>query len=154
VYGYVGATLYKWRKKTGATGSVIINSTQLPNGKVFGYPSIQCLRAAELFLLESAQKGMKTSRTKSLNVDTVIKEDVIAVKRKLVVIGSRGRNQIQGVYRQTDLPVLAKDHKLSELYVQAANETGHEGVIPTLHRSSRRVWIINGRALADSIKGR
>ncbi len=48
------AAVYKWRKKTGAAGPVIINSTQLPNGKVFGYPSIQCLRAAELFLLENA----------------------------------------------------------------------------------------------------
>ncbi len=82
------AAVYKWRKKTGATGPVIINGIQPPNGKVFGYPSIQCLRAAELFLLESAQKGLKTSRIKSLNVDTVIEEDVIRVKRKLVVIGS------------------------------------------------------------------
>jgi hypothetical protein len=79
---------------------------------------------------------------------------VIGIKRKLVVIGSRGRNQIQGVYGQANLPVLAKEHKLSELYAQAAHETGHEGVITTLHRSRRRVWIINGRALADSIKAK
>ncbi len=50
--------------------------------------------------------------------------------------------------------MLAKEHKLSELNAQAAHETGHEGVITTLHRSRRRVWIINGRALADSIKAR
>jgi hypothetical protein len=62
VYGYVMAAVYKWRKKTGAVGSVIINGTQLPSGKVFGYPSIQCLRVAELFLLEKAQKSLKTSR--------------------------------------------------------------------------------------------
>ncbi len=55
---------------------------------------------------------------------------------------------------ETDLSVLAKDHKLSELYVQAAHDMGHEGVITTLHRSRRRVWIVNGRALADSIKAR
>jgi hypothetical protein len=71
-----------------------------------------------------------------------------------VVIGSRGRNQIQGVYGQANLPVLAKEHKLSELFAQAAHETGHKGVITTLHCSRRRVWIINGRALADSIKAR
>ncbi len=65
---------------------MIINGTQLPNGKVFGYPSIQCLRAAELFLLKKAQKGLKTSRMKSLNMDTVTKEDMIGVKRKLVVM--------------------------------------------------------------------
>jgi hypothetical protein len=40
VYGYVMAAVYKWRKKTGAAGPVIINGTQLPSGKVFGYPSI------------------------------------------------------------------------------------------------------------------
>ncbi len=154
VYGYVMAAVYKWRKKEGASGPVIINNgAQLPNGKVFGYPSIQCLRAAELFLLEKAQRELKTSRMKTLNVDTTTEEDVIGIKRKLV-IGSRGRNQIQGVYGQANLLVLAKEHKLSKLYAQAAHETGHEGVITTLHRSRRRVWIINGRALADSIKAR
>ncbi len=154
VYGYVMAAMYKWRKKTGAAGPVIINSTQLPNGKKIGCPSIQCLRSAELFLLERAQKEMKTSRTKSLNVDTVTEEDVNGIKRKLTVIGTWGRNQTQGMYGQTNLPVLAKDHKLSELYIQAAHKEGHEGVITTLHRSRRRVWIINGRALADSIRAR
>jgi hypothetical protein len=135
VYGYVMAAVYKWRKKTGAAEPVIINGTQLPSSKVFGYPSIQCLRAAELFLLEKAQKDLKTSRMRSLNMDTATEEDVIGVRRKLVVIGSRGRNQIQGVYGQANLPVLAKEHKLSELYAQAAHETGHEWVITTLHRS-------------------
>jgi hypothetical protein len=154
VYGYVMAAVYKWRRKTGATGPVIINGAQLPSGKVFGYPSIQCLRAAELFLLEKAQKGLKTAKMRSLNVDTVLEEDVNGITRKLVVIGSRGRNQIQGVYGQTNLPVLAKEHKLSELYAQAAHETGHEGVTSTLHRTRKRVWIIHGRALADSIKAR
>ncbi len=154
VYGYVMAAVYKWRKKTRAMGPVIINGAQLPNSKVFGYPSIQCLRAAELFLLEKAQKGLKTTRVRTLNVDTALEKDVNGITRKLVVIGSRGRNQIQGVYGQVDLPVLAKEHKLSELYAQAAHETGHEGVISTLHRTRRRVWIINGRALADSIKAR
>jgi hypothetical protein len=101
---------------------MIINNAQLPGGKVIGYPSIQCLRSAELYLIERAQKGMKTLRTKSLNVDTVTEEDVNMVKRRLIVIGTRGRNQIQGMYGQTDLPALAKDHKLSELYVQAAHE--------------------------------
>jgi hypothetical protein len=154
VYGYVMAAVYKWRKKTGATGPVIINGAQLPSGKVFGYPSIQCLRAAELFLLEKAQKDLKTAKMRSLNVDTALEEDVNGITRKLVVVGSRGRNQIQEVYGQTNLPVLAKEHKLSELYAQAAHETGHEGIISTMHRTRKKVWIIHGRALADSIKAR
>ncbi len=154
VYGYVMAAVYKWRKKTGAAGPVIINSTQLPNGKVFGYPSIQCLRAAELFLLEKAQKSLKTAKMRSLNVDTALEKDVNGITRKLVVIGSRGRNQIQGVYGQANLPVLAKEHKMSQLYAQAAHYTGHEGVASTLHQTRKKVWIIHGRALADSIKAK
>jgi hypothetical protein len=154
VYGYVMAAVYKWRGKTGATGPVIINGAQLPGGKVFGYPSTQCLKAAELFLLEKAQKGLKTARMRSLNVDTASEEDVNGITRKLVVIGSRGRNQIQGVYGQVNLPVLAKEHKLSELYAQAAHETAHEGATTTLHRTRKRVWIIHGRLLADTIKAR
>jgi hypothetical protein len=154
VYGYVMAAVYKWRKKTGATGPVIINGTQLPGGKVFGYPSMQCLQAAELFLLEKAQKGLKAAKMRSLNVDTAIEEDVNGIKRKLVVVGSRGRNQIQGVYGQANLPVLTKEHKLSELYARAAHETAHEGATTTLHRTRKRVWIIHGRLLADAIKAR
>jgi hypothetical protein len=154
VYGYVMAALYKWRKKAGASGPVIINITWLSSGKVIGYPSAQCLKSAELFLLEQAQKGMKFPKARTLTVDTTVEEDVNGFKRKLTVIGTRGRNQIQGIYGQTDLPVLTKDHKLSELYVQAAHEEGHEGTITTLYRSRRRVWIINGRALADSTGAR
>ncbi len=121
---------------------------------MIGYPSAQCLRSAELFLLKRAQRGMQLPRARTLTEDTVVEEDVNGIKRKLTVVGTRGRNQIQGIYGQADLPVLAKDHELSELYVLAAHEEGHEGVITTLHRSRRRVWIINGRALADSIGAR
>ncbi len=74
------------------------------------------MKAAELFLLEKAQRSLKTAKMRSLNVDTVLEEDVNGITRKLAVIGSRGRNQIQGVYGQANLPVLAKEHKLSELY--------------------------------------
>jgi hypothetical protein len=100
---------------------------------VVGYPSTQCLRAAELFLLEKAQRGLRTAKMRSLNVDTALEKDVNGVTRKLVVIGSRRRNQIEGIYGQTDLPVLAKEHKLSQLYAQAAHDTAHEGVTSTLH---------------------
>ncbi len=50
--------------------------------------------------------------------------------------------------------MLAKEHKLSQLYAQAAHDTAHEGVTSTLHRTRKRVWIIHGRALADSIKAK
>ncbi len=51
VYGFVMAAVYKWRKKKGAAGPVIIN----PNGKcahMIGYPSLECRRSAKLYLLD------------------------------------------------------------------------------------------------------
>jgi hypothetical protein len=47
--------------------------------------------------------------------------------------------------------VLAREHPLSRLYMQAAHEEGHEGSISTLHRSHKKVWIIGGRSLAESV---
>jgi hypothetical protein len=111
---------------------------------VIGYPSAEFRRSAELFLLEQAQKGMKIPGAKQLIVDTVTKEDINGVKRKLIVIGSRGRNQIKGMYGLVNLAVLARDHRLSELYVRATHKEGHEGAVATLHRSRRKVWITNG----------
>jgi hypothetical protein len=151
VYGFVMAAVHKWRKKQGAAGSVLINPTK--RGEcVIGYPSAKCLRSAELFLLERAQKGMKIPGAKMLAMNTVTEEDINGVKRKLILIGSRGRNQIKGVYGTGDLPVMAKDHKLSKLYVQAAHEEGHEGAVSTLRRSKRKVWVTNGRAVAESVR--
>jgi hypothetical protein len=153
VYGYVMAAIHKWKRKKGAAGPVLINLTRV-GGRVIGYPSAECLRSVELFLLEQAQKGMKIPGAKQLVTDTITEEDTNGVKRKLVVIGSRGRNQIKGVYGTVDLPMLAKDHRLSELHVRAAHKEEHEGVIATLHRSRRKVWVTNGRALADAVRFR
>ncbi len=119
VYEYVMAAKHKWKKRKEAPGPALINVTHLSGGRVIGYPSAECLRSAELFLLEQAQKGMKIPGAKMLTVDTVREEDMNGIKRKLIVIGSRGRNQIEGIYGQDDLPVLAKDHRLSELYIRA-----------------------------------
>ncbi len=79
-----------------------------------------------------------------LVMDVVTEENIIGVKRKLIVIASRGKNQIEDIYGQTELPVLARGHLLSKLYKQAAHEKGHEGSVSTLHRSRRKVWITNG----------
>jgi hypothetical protein len=55
VYGYVVAAIYKWKKKTGARGPVIINPNKDGEWKI-RYPSAKCRRAGELYLLELAQK--------------------------------------------------------------------------------------------------
>jgi hypothetical protein len=138
-------------KEKGAVGPVMID----PNRKgihMIGYPSIEYLRSAELNLLERAQKGMRISGVKMLAMDVVMEEDVNGVKRKLIVIGSRGKNQIEDIYGQAELPALAREHKLSKLYMRAAHEEGHESTVSTLHRSQRKVWVTNGRTLAESVR--
>jgi hypothetical protein len=67
---------YRWRKKTGAEGPVIINSVEGELRKV-GYPSLEYRQAGELYLLESAQKGIKISGANMLATDVVTGEDVI-----------------------------------------------------------------------------
>jgi hypothetical protein len=38
--------------------------------------------------------------------------------------------------------------------MQAAHEKWHEGSVSTLHRSRRKVWVTNGRTLAESVRAR
>jgi hypothetical protein len=114
VFGLVMAAVYQWRKKKGAVEPVIINS----NGKGqrwLGYPSLECQRAAELYLLERAQKGMNVSGARMLATDVATEEDFNGRRRKLIVVSSRGRIQIEDMYRQTELPLLAREHPLSRL---------------------------------------
>ncbi len=150
VYGYVMATVYQWRKKTWAGGPGIINSVRGDSHKP-GYLLLEYQRAWELYLLEWAQKGMKISGARMLATDVVTEEDVTRRRRKLIVIRSTEKNQIEGVYGQTELPVLPRDHPLSEPYMWATDEEGHEGAISTLHRSRRKVWVITGHLLAETI---
>jgi hypothetical protein len=82
VYGYMMAAIHRWKRKKGASGPVLINLTSLSGGRVIEYPSAECLRSAELVLLEQAQKGMKIPGAKQLTTDTITEEDVS--------MGSRG----------------------------------------------------------------
>jgi hypothetical protein len=99
-----------------------------------------------------AQKGMGIARAKKLATNVLTDEDVLGKKRKLITISLRGANQIDLVYGAKTLLVLQASHPLVELYVRKAHETGHEGVISSLRRSRRDVWVINGRTLAKAIK--
>jgi hypothetical protein len=73
-----------------------------------GYPSLECQLAGELYLLELAQKGMKIAGVRMLATDVASEEDVIGRRRKLIVIGSRGRNQIAEVYGRAVASVAEK----------------------------------------------
>jgi hypothetical protein len=58
VYGYMMAAVHKWRRKKGAAEPVLINPTRI-RGREIGYLA-ECLRSAELFLLEQAQKDLRS----------------------------------------------------------------------------------------------
>jgi hypothetical protein len=136
VYGYVIAAVYKWRKKTGAQGPVIINPIEEGRHRI-DYPMVECLRAGELYLQELAQKGMGISNAKMLATDMLTEEDGLGQKRKLITVGSGAVNQIAGVCRTRELPVLKAVHPMAKLYMRKAHERGHEGKVSTLHRSRR-----------------
>jgi hypothetical protein len=74
---------------------------------------------------------------KMLATNIVTEEDVLGQKRKLITIGSRAVNQIAGVYRRGELPVLQWAHPLAALYMKDAHEKGHESTVTTLHRSQK-----------------
>jgi hypothetical protein len=80
VYGFVLAAVYKWRKKKGALGPVMINPVKM-DAHTIGYLSAESLRSAELYLLERSQKEMKISGAKMLAMDVVTEEDINGVKR-------------------------------------------------------------------------
>jgi hypothetical protein len=150
MYGYVISAIYKWRKKTGARGPITINPIEDRTQRI-RYPSAECRWAGELYLLELAQKGMGISWAKMLASNVVTEENVLGQRRKLITAGLRAKNQIAGVYGRAQLPVLQRVHPLAVLYMWAAHEKGHEGILSTFHRSRRSVWIIYGRPLAETI---
>ncbi len=95
---------------------------------------------------------MKISGAKTLATDVVTEKDMFGRRGKLIIVGSRGKNQIAKVYGRAELPVLHKEHPLSELYLWTAHEKDHKGTLLTLRRSRRKVWIICGRPQAETIR--
>ncbi len=100
----MGAASYKWRKKTSASGPVAVN--QMLNNRWDGFPSSKCTRAAELYLLKEVQKGLKVKGAQMLSTDVRTEEDVLGTKWKLIVLGSRGSNEVLKIHRVTNMPML------------------------------------------------
>jgi hypothetical protein len=75
----------------------------------------------------------------------VLKEDNLwENRRKLITVCSMAASQILQVYGAKALPVLESSHPLAGLYIKKVHRKGHEGVVTTLHRSRKEVWIIGG----------
>jgi hypothetical protein len=104
-----------------------------------------------MYQLDLAQKGMRIVGAKMLATCVLTEEDV-GRRCKLITVGSRAANQVTQVYGAKALPLLQSDDPLAKLYVQRAHEKGHEGSVSTLHRSRKKVWIIGGRVLAESVR--
>ena len=150
IYGYVFAAVARWRKKVYAKKDVLINC-QLEKG-FKGSPSRECLRAAELYLLEKAQTSQEVKGKKLLNVKEIEETDVLGISRKIEVIGSRASGCIEKIYGADYLPVLPREHPLSQMYMEQAHQIGHEGIVSTLHRCRSKVWVTAGRHLGEKVK--
>jgi hypothetical protein len=77
---------------------------------------------------------MGISGAKMLATNVVTEEDVLGQRRKLIMIGSRAKNQIAGICGRAELPVLQRVHPLAVLYMRAIHWKGHEGILSTHHR--------------------
>ncbi len=95
---------------------------------------------------------MGISGAKMLATNVVIEEDMLRQRRKLITVGSRTKNQIAGIYKKGELPMLQRTHPLATLYMQDAHEKCHEGLLTMLHRSRKSAWIIHGHHLVEAIK--
>jgi hypothetical protein len=85
-----------------------------------------------------------------LAADVLVKEDILGIRVKLIVIGLRRSSQILRAYRTLQLPLQSENHPMVRMYMKKAYRTGHEGTT-LLHRSQRETWIIEGRQQAKII---
>jgi hypothetical protein len=104
---------------------------------------LECCRAAKLYLLEKAQKGVKGA--KMLSTGMLTEENVLRMSRNLIVAGSRVKNQIPRFYGAPFLAVLNHGYTLGKMCMKRANEMVQKRISSTLHWSIQHIWIIEGK---------
>ncbi len=133
VYGYLFAAAYKWRKKEGSQGPVLINSVSSERQRK-GYPSSECRQAREMYLLELAQKRMQVAGAKMLAADGLIKEGVVGRRRRLITVSSRAANYIgvTGVRGEGFAPTPGRSSLGQTVHEQGTPEMARRGhLIPS-----------------------
>jgi hypothetical protein len=72
----------------------------------------------ELNLLEKGQKGLKVKWAKITMADMFTQEDILEVKQKLTVLGSRGSSKSSRIYRTPHLCPLNKDLLMAKINME------------------------------------
>ncbi len=132
IYGFVFAAVYKWRKKAGAQGAVLINMTGKGGSRV-GLPSRECCHAGKMYLLELAQKGMKVKGAMMLATCMLTEKDILGKKHKLITVSSRVANHVPQAYRKRGFAAYSRVTNPWLSYIsRKLIERGMEGQFPPL----------------------
>jgi hypothetical protein len=70
------------------------------------------------------------------------------MSRKLIVVGSRVKNQIPRFYGAPYLAVLNRGHTLAKMCMKRAHEMVQKRISSTLHWSIQHIWIREGKMLS------
>jgi hypothetical protein len=81
-----------------------------------------------------------------------MEEDILGRNQRLIIIGSRAKDQIQMFCGTPHLTVLIRNHQPAKIDMEKAHEIGHKGISSTLHRSRQHIWIIEGKRLIESVR--
>jgi hypothetical protein len=50
--------------------------------------------------------------------DALTEEDILGIRRKLIVLGSRSSSQVPRINRTLYLPLLTEDHPMAKMYME------------------------------------
>jgi hypothetical protein len=129
VYGLQWLT--SGERRQGALSPVIINEAKRnkTRGRFLLVNAQEQLRST---CGKKHRKGLKSKGGKMLAADVLTEEDILGIKQKLIIPGSRRSNQIPKIYSVTHLPSLNESHPKGKLYMEKAQRIRHEGIVHDL----------------------
>ncbi len=102
--------------------------------------AIATVTAEEILIaLEEAQKGLRVEGAQMQSADVLMDDDVRGTNHWLIVLGSRGSNQVLKIYRVKYLPLLNRESPSGKIYMEEAHKEGQKEATSTLHRLRQEV---------------
>jgi hypothetical protein len=92
----------------------------------FRAPASRYQQAAREYLVEEAQKDLKSAEMESLMNDKLVCKTGTFPARTIWIVGGRMKKHLQIAYDQFQLPVLPTWHTLTRLYLEEAHCKDHE----------------------------
>jgi hypothetical protein len=108
-------------------------------GRSLPLPEPEAVEAAELYLIEQAQKLVDINQIKALLPKIVVMTDKLGHERKIILVGGRVKGRFWIGYNKDGMPVLPSKCHLSDLYLFQAHEVDHGGINNMIMRS-RIIW--------------